>query len=154
MATALLLLALTARSGGVSFPNLTSAATSTTTSVTDPADQTPDVNFKAHSSPIAADGLYHHVDDIYVSEYDPVYTYELTRLEVVDNGSVGSGTCDSHDYRLGTGSDIETGVGFVFDGILQDTGRTLELEIASGLTQDNCVIHFGVVEATFQIWGP
>ena len=140
--------------GALSFPEITASALSDTVEVVDPSDVLPDVNLKNHEDEIPADDAYHTIDDIWVSEYDPVYTYELTQLQVFSNGFVSLGTCGSHDYQLGTGSDLEAAIGYAFNGINNDTGRTLQLSIQASGTEPDCQISGGIVKAWFQITGP
>jgi len=95
------------------------------------------------------------VDNIAVIAHDPNYAYEVTKLEVIFNGAPLVATCGSWDYRLGNGSDIETGVGFGFPGDSQnhDTGRDLMLKINPAGTTPTCRLFGGIVQATIIVTG-
>lgn len=116
-----------------------------------------EINLQGHVGAIPADNAYHQVDKITVIAHDPNYSYTLTTLEVIWNGSQmpipPPLNCGSWDYRLGNGSDIENAVGFVFpgDGSNHDTLRTLHLRIDSAGTVAACKVFGGIVEATFVV---
>jgi hypothetical protein len=145
----------------LSFP-LSSATTgaSTFVNVIAPSSDPPDVNLKNHIGTIPADNAFHSVDDIKVSEYDSTYSYELTRLQITFNGFT-SGSCGSHTYQIWNsvgnfGTQDETNVNFVFDGLLVDTLRDLQLSINPSGTvggPGGCLVTAGIVTATFQIAG-
>ena len=138
--------------GALSFPSVVSIATSEPVAVVDPDFDEVEVNLKGHVDSIPADGAYHKVDDIKVSEDDAAYSYVLMELEVIFEGVV-SGVCDDHDYRLSNGTDVETGINFLFEtsGSNVDTGRDLDLMIEPAGTDPGCEVSGGVVRATFQV---
>ncbi len=135
-----------------SFGAFPSPATSTNVSVVSPQTDA-DVNLKNHVPAIAANNVYHKVDDIWVSEYDPNYQLELLSLQVIFNGIQSAATCGVWDYQLSNGSDLAPAIGLVFNGINVDTGYDLQLRIATAGTNALCKVSSGIIQATFQATG-
>lgn len=121
-----------------------------------------DVNLANHDGEIPADGAFHRVDDITVIAHDDTYSYTLTTLEVVFNGSQLPPSppallqCGTWTYGVdGSTANPVTGIGFTFPGdhLNHDTGHDLHLKIASAGTQPACRVFGGIVEATFVVTG-